>query len=1663
MSELKLRVDLETAAATSQLTAFRSHLASFTQAATRSISIGIKVNTQQASAELATWRASQNQALNMRVSLDTLSARAALQAFRSSVLPLSLDVRLNAAGVLAQLAAIRASLNSQSTTIRVSLEAQGTEQRIDDVRQAITRLSGTALTGAAALRVYGQALEGVRRSAEDAARAINDAINAANNFGGNLNNFGNQETAWGRLRRQVVGVATEYQGLAAKLLVVKSSIAVLTASVVGATPAIAGFAAASGMAFGTVLATTQVAAMSKELESLHRSTGISKQSLQEWRLAARFEGIEAELSKFGDMANVFNDVDAAIAQLGTKDGEGFAATLKQIGLSADELRGKKVDEALLIIGDAFNKSGLTEKQKENLLASITADAGKLLPLLQQNAVALNEVKAYANAVGAIQSDAQLAAMKQTNIELSYMKLGLEGVMVQLSAVGSNAVNTLGPNIRQLFIDARQPIDAWSQAAGAAVAKFKIDLDSTGSWAEAFKLSFQSIYPTLYQFLGSAADLGRGYGEAFITPMIAALKKGYASISTALGEAGGANAMGAAIGEGMRPIIGIVESLSKSIVLVTQNWEQLTKIASYTPVGFVVANWDKVTAAFESVGNGIRKMGEAFGLLNPATTSGVTGVQVFMAALGGLLVTGATTRLALGAIGAAFATIGFAIAPVTAIISAAPALWGAFAAALGVVRTALLAVAAAAMANPVIAAVTAVAAVTALIYANWDKVGPYFKAVWEGVKSTTAGAWESIKTTTVNAWQGVKAATTTAWEGIKGSTKTALDGLKSLFPTAFGAMQTTTKAATQAMSGDFKGAWDTIKKGAADFARSLGAQFNDLAAELGRLGGKIIDGMVTAVRAGFSRLKEAGAYVIDGITEGIRLRASAAVDAVQDVSSKVANKVKGFFGIQSPSRLMMEYGSYLSEGFGLGIAENADMAITPASRLANDVSQAISNGLFSGDWKSAGQSLLNSLKSAFIDPLKQSLSSAISQAISGGAQGGGLLGSIGKIFNFSGINSALSGVGSSVGGLFSGIATSAASGFAGIGTAITGGLSGIMGSFGTLVSAIPGWGWAIAGLGALSKLFGDPKATIRLTQGARDGQGMLTDGQQHYTKTALGTVGATDASYKIGREKDFVPKLREWFGWVGQFDAMIAQALPNSVKNISHALTGIEMSGADLQSFTKQRMQVIFSAIPDALQSALAGGKDFAKLTADEMAARFTVLSQVVQSGLSASLQNLGVNLGTTNESALAAAIGLTDLMGGIDKVKEASSFYYQEFFSDEQRKAIALKQASADVVAFNRSLGLTGSAAINSHAEFVKYVSSLDLTSEAGRKAYAAAMAVAGSVDIVADAYKAKVLVLQQALPALENLNLRIGSTGNSALTAVNGLASLMGGIDNLTKAANTYYDQFFTDEEKKKQALANVAADVDRFNKTLGLSGKNAIDTHAEFKKYIESLDLQTESGRKAYAEAMKIVGSMDALADTGKSLDDVIGSLPKKLYAKALAMAGLSDAVDKAATGSTDALNDVKRSMGGLGTAAGKTAQAIEEFVNKALKAAGLLNTANPTAGKSNNNGGVDGSHADGLNYVPKDGYIAELHKGEMVLTARQSAAYKAGAGQSMTVSVRPQLSIVVNNNANASVNVTESTDAAGNTTATLTIEGIESAIADRARRGKGLAGTFTLQARR
>lgn len=564
------------------------------------------------------------------------------------------------------------------------------------------------------------------------------------------------------------------------------------------------------------------------------------------------------------------------------------------------------------------------------------------------------------------------------------------------------------------------------------------------------------------------------------------------------------------------------------------------------------------------------------------------------------------------------------------------------------------------------------------------------------------------------------------------------------------------------------------------------------------------------------------------------------------------------GIKASSESAKQIEQEIRQQFGLRDAlEETQKSMGKYSGLGD----ALAQGMLSGNWKQAGKDILAQLKGTFVDPLKKSLSDAIAQGLAGGANGG-FLGSIAKLLNFDGIKGALGGVGNSIGGLFSGIASSAANGFAGIGTAISGGLSGIMGSFGTLVSAIPGWGWALAGVAGLAKLFGGPSAPkINLTQGARDGQGMLTDGQQHYTKTALGTVGATDSSYKIGREKGFVPKLHEWFKWVESFDGMIAKTLPNSIASISEALKGVEMKGANLEGFTRQRLHTIFSALPEALQAAIQGGKNIMASTTEEIAARFNYMAQVAESGLIPALEQLGLAGNQSKESMIALAMGLADAMGGIDKAKAALDAYYNAAYTDAERLTLSQSAAKSKLDEYNKSLGLSGAQYIDSIAKLRARIDAEDASTAAGQKNIATLL---GMVD---------------ALKTLSG-------------TAEEAAAKLKQQWTDFNAAA-------YTDSQRESIAKKQAQKLVDQFNQTYGTALSNIIDA----RQLMRTIDTTTEGGKKMQQALLGLTGSLVTLGGTAQQIKEKIAGLKEGIKGLVSNLYGSGSTTSTSTVATTDA----------------------------------------------------------------------------------------------------------------------------------------------------------------
>ncbi|MEP1637268.1 phage tail tape measure protein [Ascidiaceihabitans sp.] len=85
-----------------------------------------------------------------------------------------------------------------------------------------------------------------------------------------------------------------------------------------------------------------------------------------------------------------------------------------------------------------------------------------------------------------------------------------------------------------------------------------------------------------------------------------------------------------------------------------------------------------------------------------------------------------------------------------------------------------------MMNPIGAAIAVIAGGAALIYANWDTVGPWFKGLWGDVKTYFGGAADFVGGVFTGDMERAGRGLTTMWEGYKGIMDRVVGGIGSVF-------------------------------------------------------------------------------------------------------------------------------------------------------------------------------------------------------------------------------------------------------------------------------------------------------------------------------------------------------------------------------------------------------------------------------------------------------------------------------------------------------------------------------------------------------------------------------------------------------------------------------------------------------------------------------------------------------------------------------------------------------------------------------------------------------------------------------------------------------------------------------------------------------------------
>lgn len=250
--------------------------------------------------------------------------------------------------------------------------------------------------------------------------------------------------------------------------------------------------------------------------------------------------------------------------------------------------------------------------------------------------------------------------------------------------------------------------------------------------------------------------------------------------------------------------------------------------------------------------------------------------------------------------------------------------------------------------------------------GWNAIKFIFNAALNILKSVVKFALEVIKNVISFYIKAYQTIFRVGWNIIKTIFTTVLNFLKSFIRAAFNFIKNIIINVMNFLKNFIQAAWnfikDTIIGAVRAFVNFVVDNFNRLKNTIFSVIGAIKDfivsnfatikkaitgaftGIVDIVKDVFSKVgsivknvaKEAvswGKDIIAGIGEGMAAMGGWIADKAKGVVSGIPKAVKKFFGIQSPSRLMMEFGGFITEGLGIGM-EKMIPAVDKASDLLN---------------------------------------------------------------------------------------------------------------------------------------------------------------------------------------------------------------------------------------------------------------------------------------------------------------------------------------------------------------------------------------------------------------------------------------------------------------------------------------------------------------------------------------------------------------------------------------------------------------------------------------------------------------------------------------------------------------------------------------------------------
>ena len=311
------------------------------------------------------------------------------------------------------------------------------------------------------------------------------------------------------------------------------------------------------------------------------------------------------------------------------------------------------------------------------------------------------------------------------------------------------------------------------------------------------------------------------------------------------------------------------------------------------------------------------------------------------------------------------------------------------------------------------------------------------------------------------------------------------------------------------------------------------------------------------------------------------------------------------------------------------------------------------------------------------------------------------------------------------------AAGVASGTAATGT-VAGGISGVLAS-------IPVWGWAVLATVAVASIFGGRKGGPKV--GSFEGMGVGELATNSNSAAALAVTTSIEAGFKntaailgdtastlqsgvafaLDPRGDSKTQLQVVGTLNGQQVYNRSDRLGGRIENVDRGEEALTKAIAD-ETTRAVYAGLQASSIAQQMKDYLAGvdiGADPALLTQR--------LNEVLQvKALAVAYEGLNNNLSKVFDSSTSASQALLSLFGGLDGFNTKFGAYYNNFYSDQERNALTIKNVSASLATLGYTLPATRDG-------FKALVDAQDLSTESGRATYVTLLGLSDAFASVTD------------------------------------------------------------------------------------------------------------------------------------------------------------------------------------------------------------------------------------------------------------------------------------------------------------------------------------------